>query len=110
MIWKPRMDEEYSLMDKGRQKWENKVLTQQRKMLFNYYQMSTVYQRLAFVQSIALCWIYTNQLNIFLKYIAMMVYSLVMYFYLLGKMKALIDQWNNRIRSHLSAINSYHVQ
>lgn len=60
MVWEPRMEEQYLLMEKGRQKWENRVLSKQRKMLFSYYQVATVYQRLALVQSIALFWIYQD--------------------------------------------------
>lgn len=87
-------DEKYIMDQEGQAKWELRNLTTQRKHMQDYYMFTIGFQRFSFIQSIALILIFFDKLMITLKIIMVLVYSLVTYFYMVGKMKQLIKEMN----------------
>ena len=87
-------DEKYIMDKDGDKKWKIKKLSDQRKVMQNYYMYSISFVRFSAVQSICLLFIFNNKLLVGLKLMFMLAYSIVSYLYLNKKMSQLLEEMN----------------
>ena len=94
LLGQSRMDEEFLMDINGPAMQATRTLSKQRKALQYYYMHSITFQRFTIVQSVSLIWIFIDSLLISMKIFFVLAYSVICYFYLLGKMDELLEQMN----------------
>jgi hypothetical protein len=98
VLFQGSMDEKYIMQKEGKENWDIRQLSSQRKRMQDYYMVSTGFQRFTFVQSICLFLIFFDKLMISLKISLLLIYSIIAYFYTLSKMEQLLEQMNEVIK------------